>query len=101
MPVVAGSDSARDWIAFMSTSTSVEKSTSSAVLSCEVPAAAVVPVPVPLLDAAAEDDAPDPDSGIDFARASLPAWLMAFLAGRMSGIPWNGGGSEGSRGGWE
>lgn len=88
----------------MSTSTSVEKSISSAVLSCESPpddGAAAPPVRGPLLDAAAEGEDPDPDPGRDFARASLPVWLMAFLAGRMSGIPWNGGGSEESRSGWE
>lgn len=79
---------------------------SSAVLSCEgappppdpaSPTPPPAPPAPPVLDA--EEAAPDP--GMDFARASLPAWLMAFLAGRMSGIPWNWGGSEESRSGCE
>lgn len=82
----------------MSTSTSVEKLMSSADLSCEdAPPDPPSPAPPPVLDA--EDPAPDP--GRDFFRASLPAWLIAFLAGRMSGIPWNWGGSEDSRIGCE
>lgn len=60
---------------------------SSALLSCEdAPPPepfSPAPAPPPVLDP--EEAAPD--TGMDFARTSLPEWLMAFLAGRMSGIP--------------
>lgn len=71
----------------MRTSTSVEKSISVEFLSCEV----VAPL-VAAWGVEAEDEAPVPGTG--FARGSLPTRLTAFLAGRMSGIPWNGGGSD-------
>ena len=77
-------DSACDWIAFISISTSVEKSTSSAVLPCALPASRL------LLDV--EEAAPDP--GMCFAKVSLLAWLVSFFAGQLSVIPSKRKGSE-------
>lgn len=66
-------ESARDRMAFISLSTSVvEESTSSAVLSCKN-------VPAHRLVLNAEEAVPDP--GIYFAKSSLPAWPVSFLAG--------------------